>query len=125
MIAALTLLLSCQLAGETAVRLSQLPVPGPVLGLVLLFAILAMRGKPPVALRDTGQGLLSHLSLLFVPAGVGVIAHADRLRADWLPLLVAVLASTALTIVVTAVVFRLVWRLTASTVDARDEDGAA
>lgn len=123
MIGALALFLLCQLAGDVLVHLVQAPVPGPVLGLALLFTILAVRGKAPVAVRDTAQGLLSHLSLLFVPAGVGVIAHADRLRAEWLPVLVAVLLSTALTIVVTAVVFRLVWRLTASSEDAADGTG--
>jgi putative effector of murein hydrolase LrgA (UPF0299 family) len=118
MIGALTLLLSCQLAGEILVRLAHLPLPGPVLGLVLLFAILVVRGGPPLPVRDTALGLLAHLSLLFVPAGVGVITHIDRLRAEWLPLLAAVLASTALTIVVTAGVFRLVWRLTGAAADS-------
>lgn len=123
MIGALTLLLSCQLAGEILVRLAHLPLPGPVLGLVLLFVILVVRGGPPPSLRDTALGLFAHLSLLFVPAGVGVITHVDRLRAEWLPLVAAVLVSTALTILVTAGVFGLVWRLTGTTAetDAREE----
>ena len=110
MIAALTLLLSCQLAGELPARLCGLPVPGPVLGLVLLFIICAVRGAMPHALRETAQTILRHLSLLFVPAGVGVMVHAARIESEWIAILVALLVSAVLTIAVTALVFRWVAR---------------
>lgn len=120
MVHALLTLLACQLAGEVVARAAGLPLPGPVLGLVLLLAVLLLRGRAPAPLERTAEGLLSHLSLLFVPAGVGVIAHLERIRADWLPIAAALLVSTALTIAVTAVVFRLVARAVA----ARSEDEA-
>jgi len=109
-IAALTLLLLCQLAGELLARLLGLPVPGPVLGLVLLFIICAVRGAMPDALRETAQTILRHLSLLFVPAGVGVMVHAARIESEWIAILVALLVSAVLTIAVTALVFRWVAR---------------
>lgn len=62
-------------------------------------------------MRETTQGLLRHLSLLFVPAGVGVINHLGRLRAEWVAVAAGVIASTVLTIAVTAVVFERVARL--------------
>ncbi len=105
MIAALTILLACQLAGEVFVRLTGLPVPGPVMGLVFLLVGMAVRGKIPQDLRDTANGLLSHLSLVFVPAGVGVILHFERIGSEWLALLAALLLSTWATIVVSALVF--------------------
>jgi putative effector of murein hydrolase LrgA (UPF0299 family) len=105
MIAALTILLACQLAGEVFVRLTGLPVPGPVMGLVFLLIGMAVRGKIPLDLRDTANGLLSHLSLLFVPAGVGVILHFERIGSEWLALLAALLLSTWATIAVSALVF--------------------
>ena len=106
MLGAFTLLLVYQLIGEVLVQLTGLPVPGPVVGMLLLFLTLAVRGAAPPWLRDTCQGLLSHLSLLFVPAGVGVLLHFKRLGAEWLPISVALVASTVITIGVTALVMR-------------------
>jgi holin-like protein len=107
MIEALAILLGCQLAGEVLVRLVGAPLPGPVVGLVLLLTVLGLRGAVPTPLRHTARGLLQHLSLLFVPAGTGIMLHGGRLRAEWLPITVALVISTALTIVVTAAVFRI------------------
>jgi putative effector of murein hydrolase LrgA (UPF0299 family) len=122
MIGALATLLSCQLAGELIARLTGIPVPGPVIGLLLLFALLAVRGGAPDALQGAADGLLRHLSLLFVPAGVGVMLHAARLEAEWPAILAAILVSTALTIAVTALVFRLAARLLPGA--GEDEAGA-
>ena len=104
MLAALTLLLVLQLLGEIIAQSLHLPIPGPVIGMALLFAILVKRGGPTPDLRSTAQGLLSHLSLLFVPAGTGVILYVDRMSDEWLPLTVSLLGSTALCIVVSALV---------------------
>ena len=101
MLEALTLLLACQLAGETLVRLAGLPVPGPVAGMLVLFLGLLLRGGVPQALERTCRGLLDHLSLLFVPAGVGVLTHLSLVGREWLPISVSVLLSTVLTIAVT------------------------
>jgi holin-like protein len=111
MIYAIAVLLSCQLAGEALVRLTGLPVPGPIVGLILLLAALLILRRCPAVLETTSLGLLQHLSLLFVPAGVGIIRHLDRLQAEWLAIGVALVASTVLTLAVTAVVFRLTSRL--------------
>ena len=110
MLAALTVLLVYQLIGEVLVQLLRLPVPGPVVGMLLLFVTLLMRGEAPGSLRDTANGLLGHLSLLFVPAGVGVMLHFHRLATEWLPIIVALVASTVITIGVTALVMRALQR---------------
>lgn len=102
MLAALTLLLLCQLVGEVLVQFFALPVPGPVLGLILLFAGLLARGRIDAPLRDTANTLLQHLSLLFVPAGAGVMIHAARVADEWLPLTAALLGSTLLSMAATA-----------------------
>ncbi|MPZ11483.1 MAG: CidA/LrgA family protein [Kiloniellaceae bacterium] len=111
MLPALTALLLCQLIGEAAVRLVDLPVPGPVLGLALLLATLALRRGVPASLESTAGGLLKHFSLLFVPAGVGVLQHLGRIEAEWLAIAAALLVSSVATIVVTAVVMRGMIRL--------------
>jgi holin-like protein len=106
MLASLTLLLVFQLIGETIVQWLRLPVPGPVLGMLLLFAALVCRGNVPPALRHTANGLLQHLSLLFVPAGAGVMTHMGLLATAWLPTAAAIVLSTAITLLVTALVMR-------------------
>lgn len=112
MVPALVTILSFQLAGEVLSRGLGLPLPGPVVGLVLLLG--AMRLRPGLAdwLRPVGQGLLAHLSLFFVPAGVGIVAHLPLLRDQGPALLAAILGSTVLALVAGAGAFTLVARLT-------------
>ena len=118
MLGALALLLGCQLAGEAAARAVNLPVPGPVLGMALLFGLLLLRGRlrphdPPADRTSLGvvtAGLLANLSLLFVPAGVGVVQQGPVLLRNGPGLLVALVVSTALTIGVTGWVFAAVAR---------------
>jgi holin-like protein len=113
MLEAILLIFSCQLAGEAGARLLGLPVPGPVIGMVLLFAGLqARRAWRPeaVVVAELPVGivaafLLGHLSLLFVPAGVGIISHIPTLLTHGLGLVAALVVSTALSLAVTAVVF--------------------
>lgn len=102
MIEYLTLILVCQLAGEFLVTALAIPIPGPVIGMILLFAFLAIKGEVPHQLDAIAKGLLNNLSLMFVPAGVGVMAHLALLEADGTALLVSIIVSTAFTIMVTA-----------------------
>ena len=106
MIGALTLLLVYQLVGEVIARSLDLPVPGPVIGMLLLFLTLLARGGPGKSLRETAGGLLQHLSLLFVPAGTGVMLHFRRVGDEWLPILVSLVLSTVITLAVTALLMR-------------------
>ena len=100
-VGALTVLLACQLAGEVAVRALGLPVPGPVVGMALLFVGLAVRGRVPATLEAVSGTLLAHLALLFVPAGVGVIAFVPLIATASVPLLLALVPGTLLTVLVT------------------------
>jgi putative effector of murein hydrolase LrgA (UPF0299 family) len=112
MIRALTLLLACQLAGEILVRAVGLPLPGPVLGMLFLFLLLLARRSSWADLDISADTILRNLSLLFVPAAVGVVQHTSTLGSYWAALGIALLASTVLTLIVTAVVFRAVARMT-------------
>jgi len=104
MLSALTLILTCQLAGELVTRFFGLPLPGPVAGMALLFALLVIKGSVPQEIGAVSDTLLKNLALLFVPAGVGVMAHFDLLGQEWLPISVALVGSTVATIAVTALV---------------------
>ena len=123
MIQALTLILLCQLAGETVARALALPVPGPVLGMGLMVALLAASTRVAAAVVPVGQGILRHLSLLFVPAGVGVVGHIDRLGTDAAWLMVAIVVSTVLAIAAGALTFKLVARATGSDHEEERADG--
>lgn len=107
-----TVLLACQLAGEVIARFLRLPVPGPVLGMVILFCGLVVRGYVPEDVSGVADGLLGNLSLLFVPAGVGVMLHAQLLANHWLALSVALIVSAVVTIAVTGLVMVWMTRLT-------------
>ena len=112
MIAALATLLVFQLLGEALVRTMGLPVPGPVLGLALLLPLLAWRPAVLAMVRPTAQTLLQHLSLLFVPAGVGVMLHLSRIGEEALAIGVALVLSTWIGLVVTALTLQWLMRLT-------------
>lgn len=114
-VAGFALLVLCQLAGETLVHVLRLAVPafafpGPVVGMMLLVWLLTLIGDRARAVIASADGLLGILSLLFVPSAVGIMQHGDLIRAWGGPLLLAVLASTALTLVVTVGAFILTER---------------
>jgi holin-like protein len=111
MLAGLTILLLFQCLGEVIVHALGLPFPGPVLGLLLLFLALSLRGGDvPKDLADAGHGILRHLSLLFLPAGVGVMLYWRTLSDSLAPIVVVLLVSTVVTIAVTALVVRALSR---------------
>lgn len=114
MLHALIVVLTCQLLGEATARALGLPLPGPVLGMVLLLVALVALPRLTDLIRQTAQGILAHLSLLFVPAGVGVMGHITTLGNQTAAILVAVVVSTILSIAVGALTFAAVARLTGS-----------
>lgn len=119
MLGYLTVIFSCQLVGELIATALALPVPGPVCGMAILFLGLVVRGEIPKDLADVGGALLGNLSLLFIPAGVGVMLHAALLGRDWLPISFALVASTLLTIAVTALM--MAWLMPSPKSDTPEE----
>lgn len=120
MLASLGLILLCQLIGEAVVRGIGLPLPGPVLGLLLLLTLLLARDRfrslafGPLdnnGVETAGKGLLSHLSLLFVPAGVGIIQKLDLLASRGVAIILVLALSVVVTLLATVLTFRLVSRL--------------
>jgi len=110
-----TWLLLFQCAGEAVSHLLGLPVPGPVVGMLLLFVALRIRDSVPDSIGVAADALAKHLSLLFVPAGVGVMMYFGRLAGEWLPIVAALLISTIVAIAVAAVVFAALARRVEST----------
>lgn len=105
--------LGCQLVGEVVVRSLGLPVPGPVVGMVLLFAVLLVRrpGEESGTLR-VGAGMLRHLQLFFVPVSVGIMVHAGAIGEQWLPITGGIVVSWTAGLVVVAWLAALLLRWT-------------
>ena len=111
MLQTLGLLLACQLIGEVVVRGLGLSLPGPVLGLALLLLLLRLRPAVAETLRPAIGVILANLSLMFVPAGVGVIGNIEVLSKDWLALLIILALSTLLAMLAAVGTFIAVRRL--------------
>jgi holin-like protein len=120
MIACLSLILLCQLAGEVFVRSLALPLPGPVVGLMLLLVLLLARDRFAVVARGPLQGggvenasrvLVANLSLLFVPAGVGIVQKLDLVAEHGIAFLGVLAISVVVTLLVTVVTFLAASRL--------------
>jgi holin-like protein len=107
----LAVLLIFQFAGELIRAVTGLPVPGPVIGMVLLLIALLTKLPVPAAIHATSRKLLTYLGLLFVPAGAGIVTRLPMIGAHWLPILIAVMGSTIITMVITALVMRGLERL--------------
>ena len=124
MIAALTWLLLYQLTGEVLARVLSLPVPGPVIGMALLFCTLVVRGhmgRPiPQSMQHTANVLLQHLSLLFVPAGTGVMIYLQLIANEWLPITTALIVSTGGGMAVTALILSALMQRRTQSEGARD-----
>lgn len=110
MLEALAALLAFQLLGEALAYVSGLPVPGPVIGMALLFLAWPYLSQLQERLGSVADALLANFGLLFVPAGVGVMLHAGLIAAWWAPLLLGVVLSTALTMWLAAWLFQRLHR---------------
>ena len=122
MIASLSLILLCQLAGEVIMRGIGLPVPGPVIGLIFLLLLLLARDRFAFLRRgplqqdgveSASRGLLANLSLLFVPAGVGVVQKLDLLAERGIAIILVLAVSVVVTLLVTVATFVVASRLLA------------
>ena len=106
MLLTFAILLVFQCLGEGLVFLLHLPLPGPVTGMLLLFVALLASPRLHALVEPAGNDLLKHLSLLFVPAGVGIVVAGSAIASSWLALLVSMAGGTLVTLAVTAAVMR-------------------
>jgi len=101
MVRSFALLIGLQFLGTLLVDAFGLPIPGNVIGMLLLFAALRAGLVKVEWVREGAELLLSHLALLFVPAGVGVMVYFDLIAREWLPIVLATLLSTFVVMAVT------------------------
>jgi holin-like protein len=106
MLLTFAVLIMFQLVGEALSHALALPWPGHLIGMGLLLLWLSINRAAAERLRASCAELLRHLSLLLLPAGVGVIVYAGRIADEWLPIVGALIGGTVTVVVVTALVMR-------------------
>lgn len=106
MIAGLVILLSFQILGNIAEMYFHIPVPGSVIGMFLLLLALISFDKLATYVRPISLILISYLAVLFVPAGVGIILHIERIKNEAFPIGISLVLSTVITIAVTGLVIK-------------------
>lgn len=106
MVVGFLILIACQLMGELIVYGLDIPVPGAVVGMVLLLIGLMVRGEVDSGLRSTAEGLLSILPLMLVPAGVGLMVHFQLIAAEWVAILAALVVSTFVTLLLVTLLLK-------------------
>ena len=117
---AFLVLLGFQLLGEVIRSATHVPLPGPVIGMFLLTVALVFRGQDDrgetlqAPLSNAADGLIRNMGLLFVPAGVGIMAEASMLHREWAPILAGVVGSTILGVIATGTVMHRATRTTAN-----------
>ena len=115
MLYAFAALFVCQLLGELIVQSMGLLLPGPLVGMVLLFIGLMIHGHVPEKLNQTTGKLFRHMMFFFIPLVAGVMMHIERMTAEWLPFMAACIAGAAVTLIVTALSFEWMLKLTRRT----------
>ena len=106
MLYAIAVLFAFQLLGEFLARISGLPLPGALVGTLLLLVGLLFYKRLPKSLEDTAQVLLQNMMLLFIPVIAGVMLEFGHLRREWLPFVLACVLGAAITFTATALTFR-------------------
>ena len=108
MIQAFCFLIGVQLAGSFLADTLSMPIPGPVIGMLLLLIWLTAGGWAPADLGLLADGFVRYLPLLFVPASVGLVQYLDLLSAFGVVLFAVIVGSTLMGLIVAAFVFSLV-----------------
>jgi holin-like protein len=83
------------LLGDFLAALLDWPVPGSVMGMLLLFLVLVLRGGITTELKQSSKGLLPYLPLFIVPASVGIVNYMDVVREEGLIIVTAMIVSLA------------------------------
>lgn len=123
MLGGLIALIACQLVGEVIVRWLGLPISGAVVGMLLLFGLLVIRGllgrpEVPESINQAASGLISHLTLFFLPAGIGILFLGPEFAGQWWPLALAIVPGTIIACAVTAFIGQ---RLLSDKAERRDD----
>ena len=111
MLKGMAILMAFQLSGELLAVGFRLPVSGPIIGMALLLLWMHGSGRIDASVASASDALLANMAVLFVPVGVGAMAYGEVFRQHWLPIAIAVVIGTIVTIVTTALVAKFFARM--------------
>lgn len=111
MLRGLFIIILCQFVGEAIIRLTAMPIPSAVMGMIVLFCGLLINGKNskhtiPKDIDHAASGLLHYIGLLFVPAAAGISMYIGLIADQWLVIALASFTSTILTLIICALIFK-------------------
>ncbi len=106
MVNGLIVLIGYLFAGDIISHTFDLPIPGGIIGMVLMLITLIIRGKVDEPVDTASRGLIAYIGLLFVPAGVGISQYFDLLAQKWPIMMFAGISTMFLTLGVSALLFR-------------------
>lgn len=107
MVNGLTVLIAYLFMGDIISTIFALPIPGAIIGMLLLLLTLIVRQKTDKGVKDASNALISYIGLLFVPAGAGISQHFSLLAQEWLLILTAGISIMLLTLSLSALLFGL------------------
>lgn len=110
---ALAAALALTVLGDVVAESLALPVPGAAVGLGILACVFVAQGGADAASGQLFDVISPHLPLLFIPAAAGVVANLDLLSQTWMPVAVAIVVGTAITLIVTGLVAQRLLRRSA------------
>lgn len=106
MLVSLFVIAACYFAGESVSHILPVPLPGPIVGLLLLLLIFKLRPALFARMATHIPPLLAHLALLFLPATTGIMVSYTLLQGYWPAVIIAVIVSTLLSLITGVLVFR-------------------
>lgn len=105
-----SVIFGCLAAGEFLAWGLSMPVPGSILGLLILATLLQMGVVKESSVKGISNFLISNMGFFFVPPGVALMLYFDIIAAEWLPITVATVGSTIIVLVVTGAVHQYLHR---------------
>lgn len=106
LIRALSIIFGCLFAGEALEKYAHIPLPGSILGLIMLTILLQTHVVKAAWIEEVSRTLIQYMGFFFIPPGVGLISYLALIRAEWCPILVSVVISTLLVLISTAVTYK-------------------
>lgn len=106
------IILGIYLVGEFLSTSLHLPIPGNILGMVILFVLLCTKVVKVDNISTVTNFLLDHLAFFFIPAGVGLMASMGIIKSTWWQLLVVCLSTTVIIIGVTGIIVQAISKRT-------------
>lgn len=102
------IILGIYLVGEFLSTSLHLPIPGNILGMIILFILLCTKVVKVDNISNVTNFLLDHLAFFFIPAGVGLMASMGIIKSTWWQLLVVCLSTTVIIIGVTGIIVQAI-----------------